>query len=551
LTGQPLNGAALDAVPFNLQANRNQPIWVDVLVPRGAAAGQYTGTFTVRSDQGTTNGAVALTVWNFALPMTPTLKSSFLLWQADGLFAQQELLRHKLSPQKSNVLDQRNLMSNLGLGSVGLPFWSGADMSNCTMAAAPPVSSFLAAATAQQPGLMLYDYSADEIGKCTNLYPNIKQWARNMHLAGVNNLVTMAPTPALYDDGSGTGRSAVDIWVLLPLMYEQAKAQVGEVLRKGDSVWSYNTLVQDPYSPKWMIDFTPINFRIQPGFINQSLGLTGLLYWRADLWSSDPWNNVNNAGTFSSANFPGEGMLLYPGQKVGIAGVAPSMRLKWLRDGVEDYEYVAILKKLGRGDWALQLARGVGSGWSSWTRDRQALESVRQQLGAEINRLSGGGGTAPGPSTTPPATSTNLAPAPVAVTPSSGSGLTRTFQLTYSDQNGASTLAGAGVLINKAVSGANACWLYYEASTNRIWLANNQATGWSSAKPGSGTTLQNSQCSLNAGGTSVAISGNTLKLSVPITFKAAFAGTRTLYLYAQDKPGLSSGYRALGTWTVR
>ena len=50
-------------------------------------------------------------------------------------------------------------------------------------------------------------------------------------------------------------------------------------LAKGDEVWSYNTEVQDPYSPKWEIDFAPINFRIQPGFINQSLHLTGLLYW--------------------------------------------------------------------------------------------------------------------------------------------------------------------------------------------------------------------------------------------------------------------------------
>ena len=111
------------------------------------------------------------------------------------------------------------------------------------------------------------------------------------------------------------------------------------MLKKGDSVWSYNTLVQDAYSPKWLIDFDPVNFRIQPGFISQSLNLTGLLYWRVDKWPSDPWNNVNNAGTYSSANYPGEGMLVYPGQQVGVKGVVASMRLKWLRDGVEDYDY--------------------------------------------------------------------------------------------------------------------------------------------------------------------------------------------------------------------
>ena len=65
---------------------------------------------------------------------------------------------------------------------------------------------------------MLYDYSADEIGACPNLYSTVQSWAMNIHAAGLKNLVTMAPTPALFDDGSTTGRSAVDIWVMLPMM---------------------------------------------------------------------------------------------------------------------------------------------------------------------------------------------------------------------------------------------------------------------------------------------------------------------------------------------
>jgi hypothetical protein len=255
------------------------------------------------------------------------------------------------------------------------------------MSPAPSVSEFKSLAAAQQPGLMLYDYSADEIGHCTGLYPTIKQWANNMHQAGIKNLISMSPTPALYSDGSGTGRSAVDIWVLLPLMYNRSKTQVGEVLKKGDSVWSYNTLVQDAYSPKWLIDFDPVNFRIQPGFISQSLNLSGLLYWRIDKWPSDPWNNVNNAGSYSSANYPGEGMLVYPGEPVGVKGVVASMRLKWLRDGVQDYDYVQILKDLGKGDLAMQIAHSVGSDWTNWTRDPSAIESARQKLGEAIDQL--------------------------------------------------------------------------------------------------------------------------------------------------------------------
>jgi hypothetical protein len=234
---------------------------------------------------------------------------------------------------------------------------------------------------------MLYDYSADEIGHCSNLYPIIREWARNMHQAGIKNLITMSPTPALYDDGADRGHSAVDIWVMLPVMYNNSRARVSEVLKKGDSVWSYNTLVQDAYSPKWLIDFDPINFRIQPGFISQSLNLTGMLYWRVDKWNSDPWNNVNNAGTYSSANYPGEGMLVYPGKDVGVPGVVASMRLKWLRDGVEDYDYVQILKESGKSDLAMEIVKSIAPDWTNWTRDSAKVEAAREKLGEAIEQL--------------------------------------------------------------------------------------------------------------------------------------------------------------------
>lgn len=385
-TGKPLSGARYTAVPFDVKAGQNQPIWVDLTIPRSAEPGVYTGTYTVTSDQGNFSGAVSVKVWNFALPASPTLKSAFLFFQAGSLEAQRELLRNKLSPEATNPANQTLLMED-GLSATQAGPFSGADIGRCNMSPAPSVNQFKSIAAAQHPGLMLYDYSADEIGHCTNLYPTIRQWANNMHQAGIKNLISISPTPALYDDGSGTGRSAVDIWVLLPIMYDHNKTHVDEVLKKGDSVWSYNTLVQDAFSPKWLIDFDPVNFRIQPGFISQSLNLTGLLYWRIDRWGSDPWNNVNNTGTFSSANYPGEGMLVYPGQPVGVKGVVASMRLKWLRDGVEDYDYVQLLKELGKPELAMEISRSVGADWTNWSRDPNAVEAAREKLGEAIEKF--------------------------------------------------------------------------------------------------------------------------------------------------------------------
>ena len=389
-TGKPITGAALEAVPFNVAASNNQSIWVDVFVPRNATAGQYTGNYTVTSNQGNVTGSISLTVWHFTLPQKPSLESSFSYWTATGLAADSELLRNRLTPLAVPASEQASLISNYGLTTSNLGFWSGADVGNCTMSAAPSVSTLQNAVKSNQSGLKLFNFTADEIGSCSNLYTSIQQWARNLHQAGVNNLVTMAPVSQLMDDGSGTGRSAVDIWTMLPIMYNQAPAMVTTALQKGDQAWSANTLVQDAYSPKWEIDFDPINFRIQPGFINQSLGLSGVLYWRIDRWSSDPWNQVNTTGQFSSNNYPGEGILVYPGTQVGVAGVVASMRMKWLRDGADDYDYITLLKQQGWGDWALQLSRSIASDWTNWTRDHNLLESIRTQMGEKLDTLAGG-----------------------------------------------------------------------------------------------------------------------------------------------------------------
>jgi len=374
-TGSDLTGAALDAVPFSLTAGKNQPIWIDVYVPRHVAAGNYSGTFTVTSDQGSATVTLNLTVWDFALPEKPALESAILLWTTrNQLQPEQELLRNRLMPAFINAGHASDLVDR-GLGAVSIGFWSGADGSTCTASNPAPTPSQVAAAAGAYPaGLHLYAYTADEISHCSSLLPTMQQYADALHSAGVDQLITMPPRT----DWAGV----VDIWVELPKQYVASDVQ--NAIGRGEVVWSYNCLVQDNYSPKWEIDFAPINYRIQPGFINQSLKMTGLLYWRADYWTADPWNDVSRY----SDSYPGEGLLVYPAEQVGIQGVMPSMRLKWLRDGVDDYDYVQILKENGEAGWALSIAQSIGPDWTNWTRETNALETARQQLGDKIHGLS-------------------------------------------------------------------------------------------------------------------------------------------------------------------
>jgi hypothetical protein len=143
-------------------------------------------------------------------------------------------------------------------------------------------------------------------------------------------------------------------------------------------------------------------------------------------------------------------------------------------------------------------------------------------------------------------------PAIVSVTPSSESAATETFTLQYSDTAGAASLQTVWVYFNSTLvsPASNACLLYYNVAGNQISLAQDSGTTWMAAAPGAATTLQNSQCSLNVAGTSVALNGNTLTLNLAITFRHAFAGAKNIYMYAADVSGSNSGWLQRGTWTV-
>jgi hypothetical protein len=190
------------------------------------------------------------------------------------------ILRHKLMPIPDNAEDAGRFATEFGLEWFKLGFSSGATWDKAEMLERPSVDTIEAKAKSFPAGAMLYNYTADEIVRFPQLYPRIRERARTLHAAGVLNLITMAPHPALFDDG--TGRSAVDIWVLPPEYYETSPANVRAVQAKGNRVWSYVALVQDHYSPWWEIDFPPVNYRVMQGFINQSLGFTGLLSWAVD-----------------------------------------------------------------------------------------------------------------------------------------------------------------------------------------------------------------------------------------------------------------------------
>lgn len=63
------------------------------------------------------------------------------------------------------------------------------------------------------------------------------------------------------------------------------------------------------------------------------------------------------------------------------------MRIKWIREGIDDYDYVALLKSLGDDAFATDCVKRVASSWKNWTRDPDLLLEQRRRMGERIEEL--------------------------------------------------------------------------------------------------------------------------------------------------------------------
>lgn len=386
-TGQPPEDAPHRAYPFAVPGGRTQPFWVDVQVPRDVPAGRYDGDWTVVTDQGEATGTVTVEVHDFTLPRTPAAESLFGVWRRGGAAAKERLLlSFGMQPDRYDTAREPDLLDR-GLGVAPLGFWSGADIETCTMQPAPSQRAVDRAVAAHDPRLHLVNYTADEVSGCRGLTERLRAYARRLHRAGADQLVTMVPRANLFDDGTGR-RPAVDIWTLLPTQAQRLKPVLRDrVRRSGGELWSYQALVQGANTPSWQIDFPAANFRILPGFLNASQGYTGVLYWAVDYWRPDPWRDV--VYTDSGCCFPGEGSLLYRGEPAGVRGAIPSTRMAWIREGIEDYGYVDLLRRAGCDPG--ELLDPAASSWRRWTQDPQVIAEVRSSLATAIEEADGTG----------------------------------------------------------------------------------------------------------------------------------------------------------------
>jgi hypothetical protein len=394
-------------VHFDVAAGTSRAVWVDIHVPVDQRAGTYRGVLTVSgTNLPPSTVDVRLRVRDFTLPSTATLRSAFNLsgdavtrahfggqWCSDFPSAQTNDL---LAKYARAALDHRISLMSPVCGDPVASFtqfdnWQGALLAGTAQTElagaraqsfrnprsdATGMSALKAHFDARGWTSALFDYSCDEP-------PNFcdeASWparAQRAHDAGIPNLVTTT-----YDYLKQ--KSWVDLVdIVVPVaetMNDSARAKYDEFLARGPTkqLWWYQSCDSHGCGgcdagmasfdaihgmPSYVIDSDARQNRAME-WLSFIYDVGGELYFETamNLPAGLDWDSGIAYCGFGGS---GDGTLFYPGKptdaRIGGTTQIPleSVRMKLIREGMEDYEYLVLYaQKFGR-DAAVAKAKQV------------------------------------------------------------------------------------------------------------------------------------------------------------------------------------------------
>jgi hypothetical protein len=439
--------------PFSMVAQyavvRNRPIWVDVSVPSATQGGSYRGTITVTQNEKVIETLnVEVEVYKFSLPKkthfisymniskrslanfyhkTDSSKEIDKLTQTyyDFLYA------HRMEPWFNDQLEPKIIIKG---GKVEVKFddaryeyYLDKLNSNRVLLNAYPsdlkkqitaepftkefnqqVKSYLSKVESYfsrhgWKDRLVFNSPIDE-PKTKEDYEHTRQWANLVHEAapGVPFLATKSPVPD--DPDLGTLRGYVNNFSIHgnALNDQQVKQAIREEQKKGGEMTWYISCDQAYPQPNYFIDASALDLVMVP-WITARYRMAGILYWALNFWpqTPNPWLNANTYifGFECSGGYilNGEGSVLYPGDytktytgQPNVDGPVSSIRFELLREGIEDYEYLWMLKDLGDQKYADSIIQNMVIDVSSFSRNKEELYSSRKAMAQRLEQLSAG-----------------------------------------------------------------------------------------------------------------------------------------------------------------
>lgn len=352
-----------------------RPYWIDLRIGSRATAGVQRGQVTVVTPVGEQSLPISLQVRDFELPAIPSLKLAFacgLNWMeayygkpltADQVRAAQDaMLEHRLGPVPmwgpgtELFGDEERLKHCLANGMNVVLLTCGGETDeqiDRSLAALEPKIAMLRRLNALD---RTYLFGYDEIAvSAPEQIPAMRRAYERFHQRHpeIRRINTSQPDQRL--------QGFVDIFVVPTSQFVPAMA-------RGREVWWYSVGADNLGSqPDFRIDFPAT---VQRAFFlaDWKAGVKGHLYWAVQReWPANKdirdkhhpeneWRTgYNHAFSNAWVEDNGGGNLFYPDP---AGGMLPTPRVKRIRDGIEDYEYLAQLQAA-----ATELAQRRPDGW--------------------------------------------------------------------------------------------------------------------------------------------------------------------------------------------
>lgn len=402
----PINGTV------TLKPNETQPLWIEICVPKDAAAGQYSGTCTLLVDDKLKKTVeLRVKVWNFQVPDKPFMRSAIGLWD------KQVLHHHALDPESPEAQDliwkyywylAEHKLSLFGsddrlfkiINDDRFPeYIEDARVTAFKLPAGKDVDETRAMVERFRKNGWLdkaYFYMADEPVTEKN-YEWVRASSDMIH--GIDPSLKVV-VPYFRSPDFDESASAVDylkgysnLWCpvsnLLDSETEIKKLQERKAL--GEEVWWYVCCgPRQPYA-NLFVEMEPIEHRIL-FWQQKKYDVQGFLYWSATFWDPnepnsihDPWEDMATIKHIDEGVY-GDGSLLYPGRKVGIDGPVPSIRFKLLYKGIEDFAYLSLLEEKHSKEYVEDVLNKLILGLSAYEREPNKFLKIRNALGEALSK---------------------------------------------------------------------------------------------------------------------------------------------------------------------
>lgn len=249
----------------------------------------------------------------------------------------------------------------------------------------------------------------------TRDYERVREGFLNLKQAapGLNRMITEQVEPGLV--------GGPNIWCPLTMYYRHEETV--ERRRLGERFWWYVcTIPKKPYCGLFT-DHAGTDLRAWL-WLTWKYGIEGILVWHSNLWTTgmaypdkpqnpyeDAMSWVSGYGTKRGEKRPwgnGDGRFIYPPEAAATAqqdetildGPVDSIRWEMLRDGIEDYEYMAILRRLLEDAKAtlpprvykryaalLDVPASIASDMKTYTKDPVPIEKHRNRIACAIEEL--------------------------------------------------------------------------------------------------------------------------------------------------------------------